>query len=111
MDIVKQLIQEINHLSRLHGPHWGMTEYQGTTRKISEGSGNTTQMIHMVKGYKSEINNGIYIKYPKGRFIHNEESFTYDWSRITTETPIIKVVFPRLGNDTVWLLAPQHPFP
>ena len=75
MDIVKQLIQEVNHLSNVHGPHWGMTEYEGTTRKISEGSGSTTQMIHMIAEYQSQINDGLYVKYPKGRFIHNEAKF------------------------------------
>ena len=111
MNIVEQLIQEINHLSNVYGPHWVMTEEIGATGVVSEGSGSTVQMLHMLLGRESEIDNGIYIKYPKGRFIHNEEPFTYDWSRITTETAIIKVVFPQLGNDTVWLLAPQHPFP
>lgn len=109
MNIVEQLIQEVNHLSNVHGPHWVMTEYGA--EETQEGSGSATQMIHMIEGYGWQINNGLYIKYQKGRFIHNKESFTHDWSRITTETAIIKVVFPQLGNDTVWLFAPQHPFP
>ena len=110
MNIVNQLVQEVNHLSNLHGPHWAMTEYH-EVNGVQEGSGSATQMIKMLEGHESEINNGIYVKYSKGRFIHNRESFTIDWSRITTETAILKVVFPQLGTDTVWLLAPQHPFP
>tara|TARA_B100000902_G_C27190385_1_gene853590 strand:+ start:861 stop:1190 length:330 start_codon:yes stop_codon:yes gene_type:complete len=109
MNIVKQLFQEINHLSNIHGPHWVLTEYCG--EDIIEGTGNTAQMIEQINIHKFEINDGLYLKYSKGRFIHNEESFTNDWSRITTETAIIKVVFPKNGNDVVWLLAPQHPFP
>ena len=118
MNIVEQLIREVTYESGIHGPHWVMTEY---TKKLSsmntwldgvqEGSGSSIQMVHMLEKHMEEINNGLYIKYPKGRFIHNTESFTNDWSRITTETAILKVVFPQLGRDTVWLLAAQHPFP
>ena len=110
MNIVEQLIQEVTYESGIHGPHWVMTEYTWLDG-VQEGSGSSIQMVHMLEKHMEEINNGLYIKYPKDRFIHNTESFTNDWSRITTETAIIKVVFPQLGNDTVWLLAPQHPFP
>ena len=110
MNIVEQLIREVTYESGIHGPHWVMTEYTWLDG-VQEGSGSSIQMVHMLEKHMEEINNGLYIKYPKDRFIHNTESFTNDWSRITTETAIIKVVFPQLGNDTVWLLAPQHPFP
>jgi hypothetical protein len=111
MNIVEQLIQEINHESSVHGPHWTITEYCGYTTNVQEGSGSTTQMLEMLETHRPEIDCGIYIKYPKNRFIPNEEPYTNDWSRITMETAIIKVVFPQMGKDTVWLLAPQHPFP
>jgi len=108
-DIVEGLIQEVIHESGKNGPHWVITVYNECDTE--EGTGNTSMMINMIRSNQNNINEGLYIKYPKGRFMPIKRPFTNDWSRITTETAIIKVVFPSMGTDTVWLIATQHPFP
>ena len=109
--ITEQLILEINRESSINGPHWVITEYSGYDENVSEGSGSTAQMLTMLETHSPELDCGIYVKYPKNRFIPTKPPYTNDWSWITTETAIIKVVFPQAGKDTVWLLAAQMPFP
>ena len=111
MDIVEELIQEVLHESGKNGPHWVITVYSDGLSDVEEGNGSTSTLINMIRTNEENLNKGIYIKYPKGRFMPVEKPFTNDWSIITTETAIIKVVFPSMGTDTVWLIATQHPFP
>mgnify|MGYP003966964311 FL=1 len=112
MDLVNELIKEVKYESRVHGPHWVITVEPNEFGDMEEGAGTGDQLMNMIREDGQYIIDGLYIKYPKGHFTFNADNlFTHDWGRITMETAIIKVVFPKDGTDVVWLLAPQHPFP